>query len=79
MTTADMIAHITLSPQDERIARLMGVGHNYAEIRKVLGLRHPSDVGNRVRAVCAKFEINRHQLALFGAYLNSKEAPCSST
>lgn len=60
---------LILSPQEIRIATMMGRGISLKDIARAMSFHHPSDVGNRVRTCCRKHSITRHQLAVYGAFL----------
>ncbi len=66
-------ALILLSAQELRIAVLLGQGVTMKDIGKQLSFRHSSDIANRVRTCCRKHGLTRHQLAVYGAFLNLRK------
>lgn len=64
------VPDLNLSPAEIRIVTLMGQGHSMREIAGTLGLKHASDISNRVHSCCEKNHCTRYQLMVYGAFLD---------
>lgn len=78
--TSDVIDHIAtrilrvkelqLSAVEVRIVKWLGQGLTLKQISQELGLKHPSDAHNRLRAICRKNSTTRQSLAVYGAFIS---------